>query len=312
MLKLQPIEALPENFEAFVKEIGNGLGTIYGPEAEEDYHRRARAIFLSNIAHPEVAGLGAYDGDRMAGMVFGLRHGVTAEVLFIHVLDAYTGQGVEHVLVKEVVGQLWVDGVKGMVAECIPLCSVELHEPFLQLGFEHVARQLMGGKTEEIAGGGIGRSRPMFQKDFEGAAACIVDGYMGHPGRRLHFEVGDQEHALAFVERVMRGSLGRMEEGFARVMEVDSQCLGVILGCEIAPGTGFVLQVAVRRDAQGRGIGQMLVRDLARSFYARSMPRMVLGVTLDNPAGRLYARLGFVVLRPVDAYVRWRELSACE
>ncbi|HPO14953.1 MAG TPA: GNAT family N-acetyltransferase [Candidatus Hydrogenedentes bacterium] len=311
MLNIRLIEALPENFDAFVQEIGQGLVTIYGLAAEEDYHRRARAIFLGNIAHPEVVGVGAYDGERMAGMVFGLRHGAMAEVSFIHVLGEYAGCGIEQLLVKEVVRQLWRDGIKGIVAECIPLCPVELHDPFLQLGFEHIARQLMRGKTEEIAGGVVGRSRPMLRKDFEAAAECIVDAYAVHAGRRLHFEVGNTDRALAFVERVMQGSLGRMEEGFARVVDRESQCLGVILGCEIAPGTGFVLHVAVRREAQGQGIGQMLVRDLARSFFEYSMPWIVLGVTLDNPALRLYERLGFSMLRPVDAYIKWRELSAC-
>ncbi len=306
MLTLRPIDVLPENFDAFIHEIGKGLGTIYEPEAEADYQRRARAVFLGNIAHPDVVALGVYEGSRMAGMIFGLRHETTAEVSFIHVLEAYAGQGAEDLLVETLVRALWNNGTTGMVAECIPLCRVNLHEPFMRLGFEHIARELMRAPAGEVAAGAGGVSRPLRREDWVEAAECIVDAYTGHPGRRLHFEVSDVIHALAFIERVMTGGLGPVELGYARVLERDARCAGVVFGCEIAPHTGFVLQVAVHREFQGQGVGGMLVRELAQSFSQNALRRIVLGVTRDNPARRLYDRLGFAVLRPVDAYVRWR------
>lgn len=306
MLTLRPIEALPDNFDTYIHEIGKGLGTIYEPEAKADYQRRARGVFLGNIAHPEVVALGAYEDSRMAGMIFGLRHETTAEVSFIHVLEAYAGQGAEALLVDALVRTLWNNGTTGMVAECIPLCRVNLHEPFMRLGFEHIARELMRAPVEEVAAGAGEVSRPLRHEDWVDAAECIVDAYTGHPGRRLHFEVSDVIHAVAFIERVMAGGLGPVELGYARVLERDSRCAGVVFGCEIAPYTGFVLQVAVRREFQGQGAGGMLVRELARAFSGNALRRMVLGVTRDNPARHLYKRLGFTVLRPVDAYIRWR------
>jgi ribosomal-protein-alanine N-acetyltransferase len=83
-------------------------------------------------------------------------------------------------------------------------------------------------------------------------------------------------------------------------------CAGVVLGCEIAPDYGFILQVAVRRERQGMGIGGRLIRGLAAQFRAHGMTHIALGVTLENPAVRLYRRLGFDVVKPVNAYVWWR------
>jgi ribosomal protein S18 acetylase RimI-like enzyme len=77
----------------------------------------------------------------------------------------------------------------------------------------------------------------------------------------------------------------------------------VVLGAIIAPGTGFVLQVAVRREKQGHGLGTDLLRGLAAAFRDAGLRDVALGVTRGNPAEGLYARLGFEVLREVNAYV---------
>ena len=61
--------------------------------------------------------------------------------------------------------------------------------------------------------------------------------------------------------------------------------------------------VSVIRERQRHGLGTLLMKDVAGEFLAQGLDRLALGVSLDNPAIRLYERQGFSVLKRVDAYV---------
>ena len=68
------------------------------------------------------------------------------------------------------------------------------------------------------------------------------------------------------------------------------------------PGYGFVneatpeVSIAVLPEARGRGVGERLLRALISEALARDLPALSLSVEPDNPARRLYQRLGF---RPI-------------
>jgi [ribosomal protein S18]-alanine N-acetyltransferase len=51
--------------------------------------------------------------------------------------------------------------------------------------------------------------------------------------------------------------------------------------------------IGVRKEARGRGIGGLLLRALLSEAGRRGIARVSLSVELDNPALRLYERLGF-------------------
>jgi ribosomal protein S18 acetylase RimI-like enzyme len=69
----------------------------------------------------------------------------------------------------------------------------------------------------------------------------------------------------------------------------------------------FLEEVALRPEAQGRGIGTALVRDLMGAAAGRGVP-VRLSVLVNNPAQRLYQRLGFRVTRIEHPRVKmeWR------
>ncbi|MCC6154607.1 MAG: GNAT family N-acetyltransferase, partial [Candidatus Hydrogenedentes bacterium] len=52
--------------------------------------------------------------------------------------------------------------------------------------------------------------------------------------------------------------------------------------------------------------GTQLILELAHCFREAGLERIALGVTNDNPARRLYERLGFRKILPVNAYVWWK------
>jgi ribosomal protein S18 acetylase RimI-like enzyme len=105
---------------------------------------------------------------------------------------------------------------------------------------------------------------------------------------------------------VANGGFGPSRPEYIRLAKESRGGEGVVIGCEISPGWGFVIQVAVRRAHWGRGLGAALLNDLAAEFRKAGLKHMGLGVTSENPARRLYERLGFHTLREVDAFVWWR------
>lgn len=82
------------------------------------------------------------------------------------------------------------------------------------------------------------------------------------------------------------------------VARQDGRLVGVALGKVFADGTGWVAQLAVRRDQQGRGLGTALLAEAFARRVAAGATRVGLGVSATNAhALRLYQRLGLTVDR---------------
>jgi ribosomal protein S18 acetylase RimI-like enzyme len=58
----------------------------------------------------------------------------------------------------------------------------------------------------------------------------------------------------------------------------------------------FIEEIALLPEAQGRGIGTRVLRDILGAAQRRGVP-VRLSVFVSNPAQALYARLGFEVVR---------------
>ncbi|MEQ7125749.1 GNAT family N-acetyltransferase [Actinopolymorpha sp. B11F2] len=58
----------------------------------------------------------------------------------------------------------------------------------------------------------------------------------------------------------------------------------------------FIEEIAIRPEAQGRGVGTQLVRGIMQAAQQRGVP-VRLSAFVNNPAQALYARLGFEVTR---------------
>jgi ribosomal protein S18 acetylase RimI-like enzyme len=308
MPKLQRIGELPPNFEEYIEEISLGIGAIYGTRAAQEYCRTARSGVEGSLAHPMVDAFAIWEKGKAAGLLFTALRGNVGHISFIHVLRGYTGRGFEARLVREAVRTLRAGGVAGIVAECIPFGPLDLDAVYRQLRFNRVERLLM---TAPVEAAGLVCTRPLRtgqlrDVQWPAVAQLIVNTYRDHVDRALHAEVRDEAGALAFLESVTTGGYGNWRGEFGRVIVCKGEYVGAVLGCLLSQDVGFLLQVVVRPELQGRGFGTQLVRELALMFREAGSERMALGVTAANPAVRLYARLGFGPRLNVNAYAWWR------
>ncbi|MCH7910447.1 MAG: GNAT family N-acetyltransferase [Candidatus Hydrogenedentes bacterium] len=312
MLTPRRIRDVPRNFDAFVEEVGKGLGALYGPAAEQEYRATARARVAKILGYPSVVAYGAFEDEDAAGMVMGVLRPDAAHITFLHVLSGHTGAGVEEELIEADVLEFRRLGVPGMVSECVPHCPLNEETVYRRLGFTKSDRAIMGRFLENVpeAVDGDPVSRIVSPGEERNVAGTIVAAYRNHPDRALHPEVRNVDGAQRFVESIRAGNFGRFEPEYARALDGKCGLAGIVLGCETVANVGFVLMVSVVPNMQGQGRGAILMRDLMREFQGFGLERVALGVTLDNPAVRLYERLGFLVLKTVRAYAWWPEHAA--
>ncbi|MDX9975793.1 MAG: GNAT family N-acetyltransferase [FCB group bacterium] len=309
MRSLERILEAPDNLEAFVAEVGAGLGAVYGEESKRDYLASGAHRFALTLAHPRVNAWAWREAGRVAGLLWATQRAGVGYICFIHVLRDFLGRGIEHALIRHAVADLRRCNVHAIVSECLCHNELDLAGAFGPLGLQRVERLLMIAPltAPALACDTPPRSAPCEREDWYGAAGVIFDAYRDHPDRLIHPDVCARDSCERFVSSAANGAYGQSRLDYIRHISCEGRMAGMILGCEVAPRTGFVLQVAVRPEYQGRGLGGHLLRELAGEFRAAGLREAGLGVTASNPARRLYERLGFEARRPVDAYVWWRE-----
>jgi mycothiol synthase len=84
---------------------------------------------------------------------------------------------------------------------------------------------------------------------------------------------------------------------------LDGRLVGVAMGKVFPDGTGWVAQVAVHRDHQGRGLGSALLAEAFARRVAAGATQVGLGVSATNAGAlRLYERLGLTIDREWMVY----------
>ncbi len=305
MIQIEYPNSLPENDAEFWIEIQEGMEELYGREIARGNSAHARENLAQMVRHPLVSVAAATSDGRTIGLAMAVNRNGTGHISFLHVLKEAAGIGAESHLVGALVESLRSDGVGRIFAEPLCFCEARLETAFASLGFTPFERALMSAEVSTVAG--MERvSLDLQPGDIDRAARVLHEAYRGEPGNELHPEASSLLEAATFVCSAMSGGYGRVFPGYALHATVDGEIAGIVLGCEEPPGIGFVLHLAVLPKYRGRGLGMQLLRDLAGTYRDRGIQRMDLGVTLANPARRLYERLGFRMARPVSAFI-WQK-----
>jgi ribosomal protein S18 acetylase RimI-like enzyme len=139
-------------------------------------------------------------------------------------------------------------------------------------------------------------------------------------------EAGDVAYAWRLYEQLMRARTealmpwraerqrevieSALKSGGMRMIDVDGAVCGWLHVYEAADGIDL-LQLYVAPERQNQGIGTAIVRGLQARAAALGRP-LRLNVLINNPARRLYERLGFRIERsdPIKHHMAWRAAGA--
>ena len=151
--------------------------------------------------------------------------------------------------------------------------------------------------------------RPLGPSEVEHVKWALYEAVAWDPERVLPpFELTIEHPELARYHRGWgrTGDIGVIAESGGAVVGV-ALCR---LFTEDDHGHGYVdeetpeLAIAVVEGQRGRGIGRQLMEELAVSARAAGLARLSLSVDAENPALRLYERLGYRELKRDDDGVR--------
>lgn len=140
--------------------------------------------------------------------------------------------------------------------------------------------------------------RPAGPDDLEHIRWALYTALAWDPQRRLPPPEVTLEHPEAARYHRDWGRHGDL----AVVAEANGQVVGVAycrLFTEADHGHGYVdeetpeVAVAVREDKRGEGLGARLLSALADTAHTAGYERLSLSVAAENPASRLYERLGY-------------------
>jgi len=299
------ISNAPANLSAFVTEITPQFEKQYGSAAAAFYSTTAVSGIAASIASPLVRAYGCMEQDRAAGMLLVRFEGDRKVINFLHVLLPYRGRGFEERLLESMLRDFG-EGPGEVITEYVPYYPMALEDTFTRHGFAQVKRQIMRRATSKF--------QPQVPNEFvlgvadestvSDLAEVLVDAYTRHSERFLFPEVQSQENARAYLRRVQSGAFGVYRPNYGIGAWTDGGCAGFVIGCQVLPGLGFTLHLAVRPDFRGRGLGRNLLAALASVFAEECLDYIALGVTCDNPAVFLYQRAGFNSVANVPVYYR--------
>jgi ribosomal protein S18 acetylase RimI-like enzyme len=137
--------------------------------------------------------------------------------------------------------------------------------------------------------------RPYAGEDAQTAYVVIQDAFDEWQPRRW----GYAEWARMTVERTT------FAPGLSPVAFAGDELVGVAI-CLALPGSesGYVEQIAVRRDQRGKGIARALLAHASLGFYHQDRPDLVLWTHSGTGALAMYERLGMTVQRSTTVFSR--------
>ena len=304
MFDLLPLQCAPSNLSDYVGEILPGFREIYGPEAADHYELAGATGMAASIVRSDVLAFGCASEGVVCALLLAKRENTRTTLSFLHVLQPFRRSGAGEALLNFALESLGQH--HDIFTEFILFHPMELDNLFRKRGFAMIERQLMCCPTASQFPSCPGKFEFTHPEpaDLHALAEVLTNTYRGHPERFLFPEVQSESQALDYLLRAAVGQFGRHGSTHTLAAWKDGQCAGFGIGCQVLPGVGFVLHLAVDTTFQGSGLGTSLLQGLSAAFADEALDYIALGVTCDNPAVKLYQRAGFRVKTRIPVYYR--------
>jgi ribosomal protein S18 acetylase RimI-like enzyme len=271
-----------------------------------DYADVSSAV-ASGLERHALTGVVLQDGPRSVAYCYYMLDAGRAIVGSLFAAAGFRGQGLEESLLDAVLTEAQAHPTNDRV-ECQTLFSTaaEADGRFARAGFlSRVRHYLLRPLDSALAvPGHRWKVRALKREDLAPAAQIIHASHRGSLDAALNLTYATPGYCRGFVETlVLRAGCGRFDPDASFLAEGPTGPAGVILSSHLSRTNGHVCQVSVAPEAQGRGLGEVLMTSALDAFHREGLATASLSVTFDNrPAYRLYERLGFRLRKEFAAH----------
>jgi ribosomal protein S18 acetylase RimI-like enzyme len=278
----------------------------WGQELLWDYTDVSSAV-ASGLERRALTGFVLQDGVRSVAYCYYMLDAGRAIVGSLFAAAGFRGQGLEEQLLEAVLAEAQAHPGNDRV-ECQTLFSTatEADARFSRAGFRsRVRHYLVRPLDAPVAVPEHNwRLRALRREDLAPAALVIHASHRGSLDAALNLTYATPGYCRGFVETlVLRAGCGRFDPDASFLAEGPAGPAGVILSSHLSQTNGHVCQVSVAPEAQGRGLGEVLMTSALAAFRREGLATSSLSVTYDNRrAYRLYERLGFRLRKEFAAH----------
>lgn len=271
-----------------------------------DYKEVSSAV-ASGVERRSLTGRVIEEGQRALAYCYYMLDSGRAIVGSLFATATARGRGLEEELLDAVVAEAQAQPGNDRV-ECQTLFSTApgANRRFASAGFSSRARHyLVRDLREPVTVPAHGFQLRAVQRDDLPAAADIIhESHRGSVDAALNLTYAAPALCRGFVDTlVLRAGCGRFDAEASLLAEGPEGPRGVLLASHLSKKNGHVCQVSVRPEAQGQGLGTVLVTSALQSFRRQGLSSASLSVTVDNArAHRLYISLGFRLRKEFGAH----------
>ena len=271
-----------------------------------DYGDVSSAV-ASGVERRALTGFLLQDGGRCVGYCYYMLDAGRAIVGSLYAAAGFRGQGLEEGLLEAVIAQAQGHPHNDRV-ECQTLFSTApaADSRFCRAGFESRTRHYLVRPLDEpleVPRHGF-RLRAVRRDDLAVAARIVHASHQGSLDAALNLTYASPAYCRGFVETLaLRAGCGRFDPEASFLAEDGGSPVGVILSSHLSGSNGHVCQVSVAPDAQGAGLGSVLMASALAAFRRQGLATASLSVTFDNTrAYALYRKLGFRLRKEFGAH----------
>lgn len=278
----------------------------WGQELLWDYTDVSSAV-ASGLERRALTGLVLQDGPRCVAYCYYMLDAGRAIVGSLFAAAGFRGQGLEESLLESVLADAQSHPSNDRV-ECQTLFSTaaEADGRFARAGFLSRVRHYLVRPLDSTlpVPPHEWTLRPLRREDLAPAAQVIHASHRGSLDAALNLTYATPGYCRGFVETlVLRAGCGRFDPDASLLAEGANGPAGVILSSHLSRTNGHICQVSVAPEAQGGGLGEVLMTSALAAFRKEGLSTASLSVTFDNRrAYRLYERLGFRLRKEFAAH----------